>query len=100
MSNYYLIDGTNLLYRAYHALQAFRTSKGLPSHAAYGFTSMIFRVIREHAPDALVVVFDPPGPTQKHSSSPSTKLPGRRPRTTWSPRSPTFGGSSGVWGFP
>ncbi|MBI5445996.1 MAG: DNA polymerase I [Deltaproteobacteria bacterium] len=66
MARYYLVDGTNLLYRAYHALQSFRTSKGLPTHAAYGFTSMMLRVLREHAPDTVAVIFDPPGPTQKH----------------------------------
>jgi DNA polymerase I len=73
MARCYLVDGTNLLYRAYHALQSFRTSKGLPTHAAYGFTSMILRVLREHQPDQIIVVFDPPGPTQKHKLYPAYK---------------------------
>lgn len=63
---HYLVDGTNLLYRAYHALRGFRTSGGLPTQAVYGFLTMVFRVLREQQPDHLVVVFDPPGPTQKH----------------------------------
>ncbi|MBI5016737.1 MAG: DNA polymerase I [Deltaproteobacteria bacterium] len=62
----YLVDGTNLLYRAYHALQGFRTSTGVPTHAVYGFLTMILRVLREQEPEDLAVVFDPPGPTQKH----------------------------------
>ncbi|MDW7711949.1 MAG: DNA polymerase I [Deferrisomatales bacterium] len=73
MARYFLIDGTNLLYRAYHALQGFRTAAGLPTHVVYGFLSMIFRVLREHAPEGLAVVFDPPGPTARHRLFPEYK---------------------------
>lgn len=69
MAGVFLVDGTNLLYRAYHALRGFQTSRGLPTHVAYGFLTMVLRLRREHSPDVLAVVFDPPGPTQKHKLS-------------------------------
>ena len=68
MARYVLVDGTNLLYRAYHAIQSLRTSKGLPTHAVYGLVSMVLRVLREQSPDGIAVVFDAPGPTQRHEA--------------------------------
>lgn len=73
MGGYYLVDGTNLLYRAYHALQGFRTAGGLPTHVVFGFLSMVFRVLREQAPEGFAVVFDPPGPTGRHALFPEYK---------------------------
>ncbi|MGH7409947.1 MAG: 5'-3' exonuclease H3TH domain-containing protein, partial [Candidatus Methylomirabilis sp.] len=62
----YLIDGSSYLYRAYHALPPLSNSEGVPTGAVYGFTSMLLKIIREKRPEALVVVFDPPGPTERH----------------------------------
>lgn len=70
----YLVDGSNLLYRAYHAIRGgFRTVSGLPTNAAFGFLSMLLRLQKEEKPDAVVVVFDPPGPTRKHQAHPEYK---------------------------
>ncbi|TLN23525.1 hypothetical protein FDZ71_02770, partial [bacterium] len=66
MARVYLVDGTNLLYRAYHAIRGFSNSAGLPTNAAYGFTAMALRLEKEEKPDRLAVVFDPKGPTRKH----------------------------------
>ena len=73
MGGYFLVDGTNLLYRAYHALHALQTAKGQPTHAVYGFLSMVFRILREHSPEGLAVVFDPPGPSHRHALYPEYK---------------------------
>ncbi len=73
MGGYFLVDGTNLLYRAYHALHSLQTSRGQPTHAVYGFLSMVFRILREHAPEGLAVVFDPPGPSHRHDLYPEYK---------------------------
>ncbi len=66
MPGLYLVDGTNLLYRAYHALGGMRTGAGVPSNAVFGFLNMILKLRKDERPDALVTVFDPPGPTLKH----------------------------------
>ncbi|MBW1973888.1 MAG: hypothetical protein JRI44_13800, partial [Deltaproteobacteria bacterium] len=34
----YLIDGSSYIYRAFYAVRALSTSKGLPTGAVYGFT--------------------------------------------------------------
>jgi DNA polymerase-1 len=61
-----LVDGTNSLYRAFFAIPPLRAPDGTPTNAAYGFVNMLIKVIREEAPDRVVVVFDAPGPTFRH----------------------------------
>lgn len=68
MARVYLVDATNLLYRAYHAISGFRTSGGVPTNAVFGFLNMAFRLLKEEKPDLLAAVFDPPGPTLKHAA--------------------------------
>lgn len=62
----YLIDGHSYLYRAFHALPPLSNSKGLPTHVIFGFTNMLYKVLREKKPDYLAVVFDSEKPTQRH----------------------------------
>ncbi len=62
-SGLYLIDGNSLMYRAFFAVPPFKTSKGLPTNAIFGFIKMIFKLLKNQNPDYLGVVFDPPGPT-------------------------------------
>ncbi len=54
----YLIDGSSYLYRAYFALPFLSNSRGLPTHAAYGFTRMLMKIIKEHRPQYMAVAFD------------------------------------------
>ncbi|MBD0316255.1 MAG: DNA polymerase I, partial [Nitrospiraceae bacterium] len=62
----YLIDGSAYIYRAFFALPPLNNSKGFQTNAVYGFTTMLLKVIREHRPDGLAVVFDEKGSTQRH----------------------------------
>jgi DNA polymerase-1 len=62
----YLIDGTSYIYRAFHALPPLSNSRGLPTGAIYGFTTMFFKILRERAPDHVAVVFDAGGETERH----------------------------------
>ena len=62
----YLIDGSAYFYRAYHAVAPLTTANGLPTHAAYGFTNILLRVIREKSPEFLAVAFDAKGPNFRH----------------------------------
>ena len=61
-----LVDGSSSLYRAYFALPPLCNSRGTPTHAVLGFTSMLLKVLREEEPEALGVAFDGPGPTTRH----------------------------------
>jgi len=59
----FVIDGSSYLFRAFFALPRLSTSKGLPTNAVFGFTSMLLKLLREHRPEALAVVFDGPKPS-------------------------------------
>ncbi len=60
----YLIDGHALAYRTYFALTAgqpntrLSTSKGEPTAAVYGFTSVLLRLLEQEKPEYLAVAFD------------------------------------------
>jgi DNA polymerase I len=56
-----LVDGSNLVFRAYFALQRSNlTSKsGKPSGAIYGFVRMLSDAILKEKPDSVLVAFDP-----------------------------------------
>ena len=64
--NLYLLDGQGLIYRAYHALPYLSTSKGLPTNAIFGFTSMLIRLVQDYSIDYAVAAFDLPAPTVRH----------------------------------
>jgi len=63
----FLVDGHGYIYRAFFALPALTTSKGLATNAVYGFTTMLLKIVREQQPDYIAVAFDSAGPTQRHT---------------------------------
>jgi len=54
----YLIDGSSYIFRAYFAIRHLSTSKGFPTNAIYGFTSMLFKFIKDYDPKYVAMVFD------------------------------------------
>ena len=60
---FFVLDGPGFLFRAYHALPFLSTSKGTPSHAVFGMSTMLWKLLREDAPDYFAVAWDPPGKT-------------------------------------
>ena len=61
-----LVDGHNLVYRAFHAMPALSNSRGEMTNAAFGFTSMLFKALNDTRPAYAIAAFDPPGPTFRH----------------------------------
>jgi len=61
-----LIDGNSLLYRAFFALPPLTNAQGEVTNAAYGFTTMLLKVLDEQQPEMVAVAFDLPGPTFRH----------------------------------
>jgi DNA polymerase-1 len=61
-----LVDGHNLVYRAFHAMPALTNSRGEMTNAAYGFTSMLFKALNDTTPTYAIAAFDLPGPTFRH----------------------------------
>ena len=64
-----LVDGHALVHRAYHAVPAgFMTSKGEPTNAVFGFTSILLKALEETRPEYAAVTFDVPKPTFRHQA--------------------------------
>ena len=61
-----LVDGSNYIYRAFYGLPLLTNSKGFPTNAIYGFTTMLMKLKRELKPDYIVITFDLKGPTARH----------------------------------
>ncbi len=63
----FIIDGSSLIYRAFHAIPATLTnSKGMPTNAVYGFTQSLLKIIKDFAPEYICVSFDVKGPSFRH----------------------------------
>ncbi|MGN6780612.1 MAG: 5'-3' exonuclease, partial [Marmoricola sp.] len=70
----YLIDGYALIYRAFFALvsRPLMSSKGENTSAAFGVTRFLKKVIEQHEPDYLGMVFDA-GMSDRHVIYPEYK---------------------------
>ena len=75
----YLIDGSNNLYRAFHALPGLTNRKGLPTNAVYGFTTMLRKLMKDFSPRYLAVLFDTADRTFRHEEFDQYKA--HRPET-------------------
>jgi len=58
-----LVDGSSYLYRAFHALPQFSSSRGEPTGAVLGVVNMLLKLIKDESPHLIAVVFDAPGKT-------------------------------------
>ena len=69
-----LLDGHSLAYRAFFALpEDLQTSTGQVTNAVYGFTSMLIKLLAEHAPDHIAVMFDKGRPAGRLAILPDYK---------------------------
>lgn len=73
MTKLLLIDGSNYLFRAYHALPPLTTSSGEPTGAIKGFHAMLRNVYSKIAPDYVACVFDAHAKTFRHTIFPEYK---------------------------
>ena len=69
----FLVDGSSYIFRAFHALPHLSTSRGLPTNAVYGVTTMLLKLLRQARPEFIAVVFDTLGPTFRHDTYPDYK---------------------------
>ena len=56
-----LIDASNWIFRAFHALPPLTAPDSTPTGAVYGFANMLKRLHRDHPADRIAVVFDASG---------------------------------------
>src|SRR3972149_8978803 len=63
-----LLDAHAIIHRAYHALPEFTSSKGQPTSALYGLSSMLIKIIGDLKPDYIAAAYDLPGKTFRHEA--------------------------------
>jgi DNA polymerase-1 len=68
MKKLVLIDSHALVHRAFHALPMLTAPDGRPTNAAYGFLSVLLKMIADLKPDAIAATFDLAGPTFRHEA--------------------------------
>lgn len=68
MKKLFLIDGTALIFRSFHAFsgKSRLTSKGRDVGMIFGFLSSLFSICRREKPDLLAIAFDTGAPTFRH----------------------------------
>ncbi|HEY3307825.1 MAG TPA: DNA polymerase I [Desulfuromonadaceae bacterium] len=54
----YLVDGSSYIYRAYFAIRHLSSPSGHPTNAIYGFVQMLLKLLKDHDPKHVAVVFD------------------------------------------
>jgi DNA polymerase-1 len=62
-STLFLIDGSNQMYRAYHAIRGLTGPDGRSTNAVYGFITMLRKLIADHQPEYIAASFDLPTET-------------------------------------
>lgn len=68
-----LVDGSNYIHRAFHALPPLATKAGFPTNAIRGMLSMLMGLQDRYADSALIVVMDAPGKTFRSDIYPAYK---------------------------
>jgi DNA polymerase I len=65
----FLIDGSNQMYRAYHAIRGLTGPDGRSTNAVYGFVTMLRKLLTDHQPAYIAAAFDLPGATFRSEMS-------------------------------
>lgn len=67
MKKHLIIDGNSIVNRAFYGVsQNLATQDGQPTGAIYGFLTILNKLVREQAPQALSITFDEKAPTFRH----------------------------------
>src|SRR2546427_7833917 len=74
----YFIDGSAQLHRAYFAIRSLATTRGFPTGATYGFTTMLRKLYEDEQPQWCGISFDLKGPTFRHQEYGEYKATRRR----------------------
>lgn len=61
-----VIDGNSLAHRAFYAIPLLSNSEGMITNAAYGFTTMLLKILKERRPELVGVAFDKGKITFRH----------------------------------
>lgn len=90
MKKLLLIDGNAIFHRAFHALPLLSDSKGNFTNAVYGFTKMLFEIIKKEKPDYLTIAFDHKDKTFRHQEFTAYKANRSEPPPELYPQMPVL----------
>ena len=65
MEKFMVLDGNSLIHRAFHALPLLSNRQGVFTNGVLGFTTMLFKLLKQEKPDYIAVAFDE-GKTFRH----------------------------------
>lgn len=68
-----LVDAYSQIYRAFYAIRELNAPDGQPVNAVFGFTKMLQKLLKDHAPSHVAVVYDLGLPTARLALLPSYK---------------------------
>ena len=72
--NFFIFDAMAFAFRAYFAIKGNLTDgAGRPTNAVFGFTRILLKVLREHDPSHVAIVFDAPGKSFRDEMYPAYK---------------------------
>jgi DNA polymerase I len=69
----FLVDGFNMIFRAFYGVGHLSNSEGVPTNAVFGVTRMILRLLNDKQPTHIAVVLDASGPNFRHELFPEYK---------------------------
>lgn len=73
MEKFVIVDGNNLMFRAFYALPQLTNFQGEVSNAVFGFTNMLVKIIKELNPKYIAVTFDVAKKNFRHEKFPEYK---------------------------
>lgn len=100
MNTLLLIDGNNLLYRAYHALPVLTDKSGENANAVYGFSNMLLKALNEVEPRFVACAFDTKAPTFRHIEFEKYKAQRKAPPQDLYPQLPKVQRVLDAFGIP
>ena len=63
-----VVDGNSIVNRAFYGVRPLTNKDGQFTHAIYGFLTMLGKMEKEEAPDAVAIAFDLKAPTFRHKA--------------------------------
>ena len=63
-----VVDGNSIVNRAFYGIRPLTNKEGQFTHAIYGFLTMLRKLEKEEAPDAVAIAFDVKAPTFRHKA--------------------------------
>jgi len=63
-----VLDAFSLVYRAFFALPSMVTTRGEPTGALYGLSTLLLKLLRERRPKGMVAALDAPAATFRHAA--------------------------------